>query len=127
MGCWKWGGNIRSDGRPILAKYRGRTSRYAYRLTWEMGNGPLPEGLILHHTCENTWCVRPDHLEPMTQEEHARIHQVERNIAKASEKTHCPQGHEYDIPKNRYGFRACSICRRAAKARYNARKRQQKI
>jgi len=34
--------------------------------------GPIPDGLHLDHLCANPPCVRPDHLEPVTQAENNR-------------------------------------------------------
>ena len=61
------------DGRPIL------DGKYVYRIEWEKVNGPLPLGMVLHHTCETVWCVNLEHLEPMTRAEHAAIHLAERD------------------------------------------------
>lgn len=117
--CWPWRTVRKSDGRAIA----GRT--YAYILVWEAANGPLPEGLSLHHVCENSACVRPDHLEPITQAEHARLHLTEQN--RNRKRTHCPSGHPYTpentrIVKDKRGnYRACRTCLVAAKRRYNER------
>jgi hypothetical protein len=42
----------------------------AHRLICEQLRGPIPDGLELHHKCENTRCVNPDHMEPLTPKEH---------------------------------------------------------
>lgn len=98
---------------------------YAYILVWEAANGPVPDGLSLHHLCENPACVRPDHLEPITQAEHARQHLSDRN--RSRNRTHCPSGHAYTpentrIVKDKRGnYRACRICIASAKSRYRLR------
>src|SRR5690554_7618442 len=48
--------------------------------------GPIPEGLHLDHLCRNRACVRPDHLEPVTNKEN-----VHRGLA--GPKSRCKRGH----------------------------------
>ena len=54
--------------------YEGKAER-AYRVVWMEANGPIPKGHRVHHRCENTACVRLDHLQLMTHREHIRHHQ----------------------------------------------------
>jgi hypothetical protein len=42
-------------------KVDGVTHR-AHRVIWECAHGPIPEGMIVMHTCDNPPCVRVDHL-----------------------------------------------------------------
>lgn len=63
-GCLIWTGPLDRDGYGV-ASVEGRTHR-AHRLSYETRVGPIPDGLQLDHTCERRDCVRPEHLEPVT-------------------------------------------------------------
>ena len=87
-----------------------------HRLVHELFIGPIPEEYVVDHKCSNKMCVRPDHLEAITDHENAG--QFHRN------KTHCKKGHPY-TEKNMYrtrGERRCKICYRESVKRYEARK-----
>ncbi|MFJ4166312.1 HNH endonuclease signature motif containing protein [Microbacterium sp. NPDC089698] len=34
----------------------------AHRAAFEASNGPIPDGLVVRHTCDNPPCINPDHL-----------------------------------------------------------------
>lgn len=61
-GCWMWNGTGN-----IYGKIRGKGGRYssfvsAHRMSYELHNGAIPDGLCVLHKCDTPRCVNPDHL-----------------------------------------------------------------
>lgn len=66
-GCWEWTGSRTMAGRGYGTIGIGGRSTLAHRVSWEIKNGPIPDGPGHHgvcvlHRCDNPPCVRPDHL-----------------------------------------------------------------
>ncbi len=65
--CWIWRGYVNSRGYGHITQTvePGRQRPYkAHRYVYEMFVGPIPEGKMLRHSCDNPPCVNPDHLTP---------------------------------------------------------------
>lgn len=58
--CTGWTGGKDQSGYTMFW-YEGRTI-HGHRVVWEWANGPIPEGLVIRHTCDNPECVRLAHL-----------------------------------------------------------------
>lgn len=115
--CWPWTAHLegRGYGAFRLGSLRDGSRRMvqAHRLAYELLIGPIPEGLTIDHLCRNRICVNPAHLEVVSQ----RVNTLRGATITAdfAQRTHCPQGHPYDL-FNTYttpaGHRLCRACRR---------------
>lgn len=55
---WTAGRNKLGYGRKRVGKH----IRYVHRLAWEEAHGPIPDGLIVRHDCDNPSCYNVEHL-----------------------------------------------------------------
>ena len=105
--CWEWTGYRVAAGYGKAYDVGDKVKRLAHRLSYELHVGPIPDGLTLDHLCRNTWCVRLDHLEPVT---------LRENIRRANpERTHCRHGHSLadayiDWTPAGFPHKKCRVC-----------------
>lgn len=74
-GCWIWSGARSHNGQGYgHMKVGGRNGRdvVASRASWEIHNGPIPDGLFVLHDCDNPPCVNPAHLHLGTRSDNVR-------------------------------------------------------
>lgn len=57
--CWEWTESSRQRAGYGAFWYDGRT-RIAHRIAWIAKHGPIPDGLVLRHRCDNPPCARID-------------------------------------------------------------------
>lgn len=65
--CWPWTGRTDRKGYGLFwdgTYYAPRRSRtvFAHRFGFQHRVGPLPEGMLVCHTCDNPPCQNPAHL-----------------------------------------------------------------
>lgn len=114
-GCRIWTGFVHPNGYATcdVGSFDGhRLFRMAHRVSFELENGPIANGLDLDHKCRDRSCVAPAHLEPVSHVENLR--RGERFT-----KTHCVRGHEYTDAtvycrpdRDGRSGRGCRVCRR---------------
>lgn len=103
--CWFWLASTNGTyGKVHLRPHIWLAHRLAYVLTY----GEISKNLVIDHMCNQPLCVRPDHLQAITQKQN--VLRSANPIAKQMLRTRCPKGHKYDyFWKNR---RYCRKCRK---------------
>ena len=118
--CWVWTAAKSSDGYGSFGVRCGaRWSMIgAHRVAFFLFNGYWPD--TLDHLCRLRSCVRPSHLEAVSRRENTMRSPIAR-AAVQSRRTHCPNGHLYDLVDD--GRRRCRRCRNEkARAAYRTRR-----
>jgi HNH endonuclease len=108
-GCWIWTGYRMPNGYGLFSM-NGRKI-YAHRASYELSVGAVPEGMHIDHLCRVRACIRPDHLEAVTQ--------AENNNRAAGTRDKCRRwGHPLDGIKTSDGreTRYCKTCHRIREA-----------
>lgn len=133
--CWPWTGYVDTEENGYGQFWNGEALVRAHRHAFEIAKGPIPEGLVIDHTCHNESdcqdvpcqhraCCNPSHLEAVTQS----INSIRgRSGDHQSAKTHCPNGHPYSVENTlvRRGgrHRVCRECNRVHQRNYNAKRK----
>jgi hypothetical protein len=71
-GCWEYNGG--NGDYCLMRPGDNRNPVRVHRWVYELLVGPIPKDHHLHHECENTRCVNPEHLTPLTPGDHRRRH-----------------------------------------------------
>lgn len=68
-GCWQ---SHKTDKKGYGKFYYDYRHYRAHRVAWEIYNGPIPQGLLVRHKCDNPPCANPEHLELGTDADNSR-------------------------------------------------------
>jgi len=73
--CWLWFGPMAAHGYGNFSF--GPLQIMAHRYSWELAHGAISSSKFhVHHLCKNRNCVRPDHLQLVSPDEHKKIHRA---------------------------------------------------
>lgn len=126
--CWQWQGSKNQLGYGQF--WNGSNLVSAHRFAYELLIGEIPPDRELDHLCRNTSCVNPEHLETVSHKENIKrgilpVMMRQRQLSK----THCPQGHPYNVantytPPSHIKIgkpnRSCRICHKEGAQRWRA-------
>jgi hypothetical protein len=114
--CWAWKGHVMPTGYGQFGD--DKKLYYAHRWSYQHFIGPIPGGLHLDHLCRNRRCVKPYHLEPVTQAENNQ-----RSWDSRQPRRFCVHGHDtFEAGRDPKGY--CRECSRQKSRQMRAAKKE---
>lgn len=105
-GCWVMRGCQTQSkgmhkGSPGYVQISYRGARWmAHRIMFTIAHGPIPNGNVVAHNCDNPPCCNPAHLFTCTESENIQDASAKKRHYNGKQ-THCRHGHEF-TPQNTY-------------------------
>lgn len=84
--CWLWLGKTTMRGYGQIGA--GGKSMYAHRVAYTVHHGPIEDGQVICHTCDNPSCVNPSYLFAGSQRDNLR------DMATKGRSTHGERNHQ---------------------------------
>lgn len=70
--CWVWTAYCDRNGYARIYDRDAQRIEWAHRWSYRFHKGPIPHRWEIDHTCQNTRCVNPEHLDAVTRKEHVQ-------------------------------------------------------
>lgn len=110
-GCRVWPGATRYGYGVMFA---AGESWLVHRLVWMLNNGPIPDGFVVCHSCDNPPCAELSHLWLGTHDDNMADAGAKGRISNQNKgRTECRRGHAF-TPENtrvgKRGDRSCKTC-----------------
>jgi hypothetical protein len=118
-GCWLWTGACNGKGRAqIGVKANGQKFKIknASHISLQLHGRSVPKGMCVLHSCDNTFCVNPDHLFVGTQDDNIQDMIAKGRYRPPARKEFCIRGHPLWLD----GRPGCRECHRLWQAKYKA-------
>jgi len=122
--CLYWNGNIAGNGYAYfwLATRKGEK---AAKIAYSIFVAPFPDNKVMHHICNNKWCVNPYHIEPVSQSQNRDL-AIAHGLRRYARKNSFACGHPF-IEDNVYtrpnGYHCCITCQRQRQSKLSERRK----
>ena len=113
-GCWIWSGARAGNGYGTLKRGERGLTKLAHRISWELHNGPVPDGMLVCHRCDSPPCVNPAHLFLGTMKDN--VHDMLAKSRRTGVKREAPTAHRRLTGQQRKKALATVIPTRASSA-----------
>jgi hypothetical protein len=105
-GCWIWMKSLMCTRYGCIRI--DKKTHTAHRLSWQIHNGPIPDGMHVLHRCDVRECVNPHHLFLGTNQENI-TDSVKKGRRKGVSRNR-PKGLKYNIRVSRRKLTDSQIC-----------------